>query len=535
MGVGASGAVFAKQLSQAGFKVLGIEFGKYFQNHRQDFVENEAGVLSLTWSNNQYQVEGDGFTGSPNLGAHVGGGTLAWTSMAFRYFERDFKLKTQYGSPLGTAVEDWPITYQDLEPYYQKAEEQMGVSGSSLPWYLPRTESLPNPPHCYYESSKLLETGMNKLGIRSAPGPVAVNSRIYQNREACINCGFCRSGCRTDAKYQADKVLLPDAFATGNFKLESECVVLKIITQGNGRKAKGVVYYDKKTKRTYEVNAKVVIVCNNPMETARLFLNSADAKHPNGLGNKYDQVGRYFYAHPSIFGIGLTKSQTSIEIGYNMGNIISLDYAETKNPNEYIGGYSLLSLNGSGMGIIAVDPLQNLYGKELKTIQNESTKFIGMISFCEGLPTYDNRITVVPQRQDAFGSPVAKIRYYLTDNDRILTNKAVGKMRDIMLAAGATETYIRENPFESHPMGGMRMGRNPATSVTNEFGQIHSIDNLFVAGASLFPTGSSSGPTLTIHALALRTADYIIKNSRKLLRGRRFSGWERLNYTLPDF
>ncbi|MEH2361774.1 GMC family oxidoreductase [Nostoc sp.] len=516
VGVGAAGAVFAKQLSQAGLKVLGIEFGKYFQNHRQDFVENEAGVLSLTWNNNQYRVEGDGFSGTPNLGAHVGGGTLAWTSMAFRYFERDFKLKTRYASPLGTAFEDWPITYQDLELYYQIAEQQMGVSGTSLPWYNPRTSPLPNPPHCYFESSKMLEAGMNKLSIRSAPGPVAVNSRMYKNREACINCGFCRSGCRTDAKYQADKVLLPSAFATRNFTLESECVVLKILTEANGTRAKGVIYFDKKTKQTYQANAKIVIVCNNPMETARLFLNSADAKYPNGLGNEYDQVGRYFYAHPSVFGIGFTESKTAIEAGYNMGNIISLDFTETKNPNEYIGGFSLLSLNGSGLGVTAVDPLQNLYGQELKSIQYDYTKFLAMIAFCEGLPKYDNRITVLPQIQDTFGSPVAKISYYFTNHDRIVASKAVAKMRDVMVAAGAVKTYIRENPFESHPMGGMRMGNNPATSVTNEFGQIHSIKNLFVAGASLFPTGSSVGPTLTIHALALRTADYIIKNFRKL-------------------
>src|SRR4028119_321281 len=514
VGVGAAGAVFAKQLSQAGLKVLGIEFGKYFPNHRQNFVENEAAILDLTWNNNNYLIEGDGFGGTPNVGTHVGGGTLAWTAMAFRYFERDFTLKTQYGQPKGTAVEDWPITYQDLEPYYQIAEQEMGVAGTNLPWYIPRRFPLPNPPHCYYESSKMLETGMKKLGIRSAPGPIAINSRMYQNREACINCGFCKSGCRTDAKYQADKVLLPDAFASGNFELQTESVVLKILTQANGATADGVIYLDKKTGQVQQAQAKVVVVCNNPMETVRLFLNSANSAHPNGLGNEHDQIGRYFFAHPSIFGIGLTNSKTSIEIGHNMGNIISLDFTETQNANKYIGGFSLLSLNGAGLGVAAVDPLQNFYGQELKSILYNYTKFLSMISFCEGTPTYENRITVVPEVRDAFGSPVAKSRYYFTDNDYILARKAVAKMREILTAAGAVKTYIRENPFESHPMGGMRMGKNPKTSATNEFGQVHTIKNLFVAGGSLFPTGSSLGPTLTLHALALRTSNYILKQSK---------------------
>jgi choline dehydrogenase-like flavoprotein len=292
--------------------------------------------------------------------------------------------------------------------------------------------------------------------------------------------------------------------------------VLKILTQANSAKADGVIYLDKKTGQMRQAKAKVVVVCNNPMETVRLFLNSANAAHPNGLGNEHDQVGRYFFAHPSIVGIGLTNSKTSVEIGHNMGNIISLDFTETQNANQYMGGFSLLSLNGSGLGVAAVDPLQNLYGQELKSILYNYTKFLSMISFCEGMPTYENRITVVPEVRDAFGSPMAKIRYYFTDNDHIVARKAVAKMREILTAAGAVKTYIRENPFESHPMGGMRMGKNPKTSVTNEFGQVHAIKNLFVGGGSLFPTGSSLGPTLTLHALALRTSNYILNPSKSL-------------------
>lgn len=516
VGVGAAGSVFANILSKAGLKVLGIEYGKHFQNHRNDFVEDESGIFQLSWNNSNYSVEGNGFLGTPNLGTHVGGGTLAWTAMAFRYSQHDFQLKTLYGQPGGTSVVDWPIGYQDLEPYYKIAEEHMGVSGGTTPWDVERKITLPNPAHCYYNSSKKLELGMAKLGIRSAPGPVATNSRVYKGREACINCGFCRSGCRTDAKYQADKVMLPDAFASGNFDMITDSVVLKIIV--DGQVAEGVTYFDKVSKKIHNVKAKIVIICNNPMETPRLLLNSANSNFPKGLGNNHDQVGRNFFAHPTIFGIGITNGSTDIGIGYNMGNIISLDFSKSKNTNDYIGGFSLLSLNGAGLGVIAVDPLQKLYGQELKDIMYQSPKFLAMISFCEGMPSPNNRITVVPTKLDAFGSPVAKIKYSFDDNDNKIAKKAAMTMRQILEASGAIKTFIRENPFDSHPMGGMRMGINPQTSATDSVGRVHSLKNLFVGGSSLFPTGSSVNPTLTIHALALRTSEYIINNRDKLLK-----------------
>ncbi|NEP00105.1 MAG: GMC family oxidoreductase [Symploca sp. SIO2E9] len=515
VGVGEAGSTLANKLSQAGLKILGIEFGSHLKDHHNNFVENEAGVLNLSWKNFNYTVEGDGFLGIPNLGANVGGGTLVWTAMAFRYFERDFQLKSKYGYRPGLSLADWPLTYQDLESYYTTSEKHMGVACTISPWDDPNRPEYPNPAHCYYPSSKMLEKGMSKLGIRSSAGPAAINSQPYQEREVCLNCGYCRSGCRIDAKYQADKVMLPAALNSGNFELKTESVVVKILTSGNGKKAKGVVYIDKKNQQTHQATAKVVVVCNNPMETVRLFFNSADRNHLNGLGNQYDQLGRYFFAHPTIFGIGVTKQDTSVVAGYNMGNIVSLDFAETRDTDQYIGGFTFVSLNGSGAGVVAVDAFHKLYGQSLKDAMYKFPKSLAMIAFCEGMPTVDNRITVIPDKLDVFGVPVGKINYQLTDNDRLLTKKAVEKMRQVFIAAGAVETYIREDSFETHPMGGMRMGDDPKTSMTDSFGKAHSLDNLFVAGSSLFPSGSSLGPTLTIHALALRTSDYIIDNFSK--------------------
>lgn len=515
VGVGEAGSTLANKLSQAGLKVLGIEFGSYLKDHRNDFVENEGDVLKLSWNNSNYKIEGDGFHGIPNLGNHVGGGTLVWTAMAFRYFERDFELKSRYGNRPGLALEDWPLSYQDLESYYTTSEKHMGVASTISPWDSSERPPYPNPAHPYYHSSKILKKGMDKLGIRSNSGPAAINSQPYQDREACLNCGYCRAGCRIDSKYQADKVMLPAALNSGNFDLKTDSVVIKILTSDKGKKANGVVYIDKKSQKTHQARAKVVVVCNNPMESVRLFFNSADKYHPNGLGNKYDQLGRYFFAHPTIFGVGVTEQETCIVSGYNMGNIVSLDYAETKNPDEYLGGYTFVSLNGAGAGVVAVDAFHNLYGQDLKNAMYTFPRSLAMMAFGEGIPTADNRVTIIPNKLDRFGVPIGKINYKLTKNDRLLTKQAVSKMREIFIASGAVETYIREDPFETHPMGGMRMGDNQKTSMTDSFGKVHSLDNLFVAGGSLFPSGSSLGPTLTIHALALRTSDYIIDNFSK--------------------
>lgn len=509
IGAGAAGAVYASELVQAGLNVLMLEMGKHYTDHRAQFVENEGAMWERVWNNSGYQVTGDGFTGAPNLGFGVGGGTLVWTAVALRFFEQDFRMRSHYGCPAGANVEDWPIRLSDLEPFYARAEKQMNVSGELGPWDPPTRTPPPNPPHPLYRSSELLRNGLTSVGLRSAAGSVAIASRAARRQSECLHCGFCRSGCRIDAKYQSDNMLIADALATGRLALITGAVVTRI-DMASARRARGVTFVDAATGATHSVSSRVVIAANNPIELPRLFLNSRCAEQPNGIGNAYDNVGRNFFSHPGTISLGLVDECVNTAIGFNMGNLVSLDHCHDRGSNRYIGGFALESLNGAGAGVMAVDPYRDLWGAPLKQAMRRYNHALFTVAFCEGMPVRDNRITVDSSRLDAWGRPTAHIHYQLHANDRAVFADAVATSRQVLAAAGAREIHTTDTPFDAHPAGTMRMGSDPRSSVTDSYGRIHDVRNVFVGGAALYPTGGSVNPTLTLHALALRSSKYVL-------------------------
>jgi choline dehydrogenase-like flavoprotein len=509
VGAGAAGAVFARELTRAGLHVLMLERGKYYQDHRREFAENELAMWERVWSNDDYGVSGDGFTGAPNFGHGVGGGTLVWTAVSLRMLEHDFRLCSTYGQPAGSSVTDWPFQLSELQPYYLKAEQQMGVAGATLPWEDPQRPARPFPAFPYYRSSERLVQGMRRLGLRPAPGPVAIASRTRQSRNACLHCGFCRSGCRIDAKYQCDHTLVAEALATGLLDLRINAAVLSIDQAGNPQRASGVTYADMTTGERHRVRSRLLFVCNNPIEMPRLFLNSANRSHPRGLANSNDQVGRHFHAHMGTVGAGVTNECLNSSVGYNMGNVITLDRARSQAPQSYIGGFSIESLNGAGAGVLAVDPYNALFGPDLKQKMRRYNNTLFAIAFCEGLPVADNRIMVDADRRDASGMPKAHIHYKLHENDKTLFDEANRTLAELMRASGAQEVHLTPRPFEAHPGGSMRMGDNSRASVANEFGKVHELENVYLGGAALFVSSGCVNPTLTLHALALRTCDHV--------------------------
>ncbi|AXR01106.1 GMC family oxidoreductase [Pseudoalteromonas piscicida] len=510
IGAGAAGAVYISKLAAAGLRILAIEKGPHYRNHKQDFFESELAIFKLLWDNNQYKVEGKAFRATPNLGQAVGGGTLAWTAVALRFFEHDFKFASNWGIPQSSSVADWPIEYKTLARHYDEAERVMGVSGSTTAWDLPKAPPPPNPPIDLYRSSALFKQAFERLGMNWAPGRIATNSVSYQNRSSCLHCGHCRAGCRVDAKYQADKVLIEPALRTGLVTLKTESLVTRLETTQNGKRISAVNYLDLATGERHQASARFVIVCNNPIETPRLLLSSTNDAHPFGIGNQYDQVGRHFFCHLGTIGLGTTGQDLRMSVGHNMGNIMSLDFCEDRTNNGYSGGYTLLSLNGSGAGVAALDPLVQVNGHELKAIMKEYNNSLMLLSFIEGLPSPDNRITLVEGEYDQYGMPLAKVTYNYLPNDLMALQAAQHRIRDVLYAADASNVHISPE-FEAHPMGTMRMGNNPHTSVTNSFGKVHGVNNLYIGGASLFVTGSSVNPTLTIHALALRSCEKIVE------------------------
>lgn len=519
IGAGAAGAVLAHELTADGKSVLMLEAGSEYRDHSSQFIENELAMWERTWDNGAYTWSGDGFTGAPNLGYGVGGGTLVWTSISLRFFSRDFRMRSIFGPIEGANIEDWPIDLQDLESYYSKAESQMGVSGGMTPWHAPSQGLPPNPSFGYYRSSAILQQGMDKLGIRCAPGAVAVNSQQYDGRETCLHCGFCRSGCRIDAKYQADKTLLDRARQTGLLEIRSLAVATKIELGRSPHRAKGVHYLDKNSGVLHFVRGKIIVLANNPIEIPRLLLNSACESHPYGLGNRHDQVGRNFFCHPSLIGVGVTEQCINGSAGYSMGNIVSLDFCTPPPNSGHVGGFSFQSLNGAGAGVLAVDPYRHLWGRALKSAMTNYNNSVFFIAFCEGLPVRSNRVTVNQNNLDKYGQPKAHIHYQLHDLDKSAFAAALSKSRAIAQATGAHEVHITDTPFEAHPAGTMRMGHSPTASATNQYGRLHDLHNVFVAGSALFPTGSSVNPTLTLHALALRTAEHIKQRFHRLTLG----------------
>jgi choline dehydrogenase-like flavoprotein len=507
IGLGAAGAVFASELTRSGLRVLAIEYGAEYRNHSAEFSENELAMWPLIWDSNRYEVEGD-FAGVPNLGCGVGGGTLAWTGVSLRLFEHDFEFKRRFGAPPGTTVADWPVNAAELDVYYGRAERQMGVSGSRTAW-AQSCRPAPNPALPLYDGSRLLAKGMEQLGLKWAPGRVATNSQAYGGRPACVNCGFCRSGCRIDAKYQADRVLVRPALDTGRLALLTETAVSRILMDASGEHAEGVEYIDRRTGKLGTARARVVIASNNPMELPRLFLNSTSRRWPNGLGNRHDQVGRNFFCHLGSVGMGVTATEQRASMGHNMGNLMSLDFAE---PHAHFrGGFSMLSLSGAGAGVLAGDPLRQLHGAALQKVMRAYNRSLFMISFVEGFPSSENRISLLPSAPDELGIPRARIRYHYKPEELALFEEANQTMGDVFRAAGCQDVYLTPTPFESHPMGSMRMGRDPEKSVTNRWGRVHGVSNVFVGGAALFVTGGAVNPTLTIHALALRTAEHVVE------------------------
>lgn len=516
VGAGATGAVYAYELAKAGMRVLCIEKGRFFKNHRTEFVENELETFRLVWDYSDYQITGNAFDGGPNLGANVGGGTLAWTATALRMFEHDFRFRSTFGNVSGANIADWPISKRMLQPYYTLAEQQMGVSGNATWWDELATPLPPNPPIPLYPASRAIQRGFDRLGLRSSPGRVATNSQPYQGRSACLNCGYCRSGCRVDAKYQADEVLIKPALATGRLKLVTRSVVTRIDTDNSGTEARSVTYTNLDTGRESSARARFIILCNNPFEIPRLLLASTSRRHPNGIGNHYDQIGRNFYSHATCLGIGISSENYRTYVGHSMCNVMSLDNCVNRERNDYTGGFSMLSLNGAGAGSLAAFPLHKLHGLDLQQRMAQYNNSMVLIAFIEGMPVYSNRIGVNRQKTDALGMPVPTIHYDWHENDRRAYNHAREKITRVFEAAGAYESFTSDI-FESHPMGTMRMGNNPKTSATDRFGRVHGVNNLYIAGGCLYPTGSSVNPTLTMHALALRSAHKIIKQWRNPL------------------
>lgn len=505
VGSGAGGGTLANELAQKGISVVVLEAGKRLDI--SDFKNDDDEMFGLfTWldprtTTGSWSVART----SPNLPVWtcklVGGTTVHWTAASLRFQEHEFKTRTVYGHIPGTNLLDWPIDLKELTPYYAKAEDKMGVTG---------THGIPHLP--VNNNGKVLLAGAKAIGYkRAGQTNVAINPEPRDDRLGCQQSGFCVQGCTFGAKWSTLYTEIPKAENTGNAEIRSECMVLRIEHDREGR-VTGVVYADAKGNMQRQ-KARIVCVAGNAIESPRLLLNSASSKFPDGLANSSGQVGKNYMHHTTGFVFGVFEKPVHMYRGTTISSIVQ-DEAVHKPARGFAGGY-LLELLSMSPPSLATNIAPGKWGHEFASMLDHYASMAGLWIVGEDLAIESNRITLNHDIKDRFGLPIANVHSDEHPNDTAMREHAFRQGEALYRAVGATRVIKSPPAGSTHNMGTTRMSAKPQDGVVNKFGQAHDIKNLFVSDGSQFTSASTENPTLTIVALAIRQADYIAGQMRK--------------------
>ncbi|MBI5288611.1 MAG: GMC family oxidoreductase [Chloroflexi bacterium] len=522
VGAGASGAAFAWRIADMGLRVLCLEQGPWVK--QSDYPSNNIdwesrGMGPFATSPNirklpaDYPVNEQDSAISPLMFNAVGGSTILWAAHFPRFTPRDFRVKSDDG-----VADDWPIDYQTLEPYFAINDRMMGVSGlpgdPAYPYHEP-----PMPPLPLGKSGNVVAAGFQKLGWHWWPSDSAVTSREYEGRAPCINLGSCISGCAQGAKASTDITYWPAALRKG-VEIRTGCRVREVTVRPDGM-ADGVLYYDEEGA-LQEQKAEIVVLACNGIGTPRLLLNSKSPQHPDGLANSSGLVGKNLMFHPYAAILGIFDEPLGGRRGPTGCSLWSHQFYETDRSRGFVRGYSFeavrgfapaqTSLWGMARGFV---PWGEGHHQGFARIYDRTT---GLLAITEDLPEEANTVTLDPELTDSHGIPAPKVNYRLSENSQKMLAHAVERAKEALTAAGAVETLAE--PLMSaagwHLMGTARMGKDPKTSVVNEWGRAHDARNLFIIDGSIFVTAGGVNPTSTIQALALYVADSIKKNIETL-------------------
>ena len=534
VGAGAAGGIVAKELATAGLSVVLLERGKWYTaaDCRKDDLRNQrTTVLGNAFGpddrgNPRVWVDSKGaaHTVLPSEGAYqnnaacVGGGTLSYGAQAWRYMPQDFKMRSTYGAPAGSSLEDWPITYDDLEPFYDKAEYEIGVSGdySGTPFKGPRRRDLPMRPLPPNREFGILEPAARRLGLHPFHLPMLRNSVPYNGRGPCMRCRWCCGfACETDAKNGSQNTVIPVALNTGNCELRTECMVKEILTDDRGR-ARGVAYYDS-TGHLEEQPADIVIVSACAIESARLLLNSRSRLFPNGLGNRYDQVGRHLQGHHYTGAVGYFDFETYDDVGPG-ASIAITDY---NHGTPGLAGGGMLANEFIRLPIHMLDklppgtPRWGLGHKQ--AMRHWHKRSIVIMGPTQQIPTATGRVTIDSGVKDRWGLPVARFEGnshpHTFDIGDMQASRAEAWLKEAGAISTSQMTYKTESVSSGqHQAGTCRMGDDPKGSVVNRRCQIHDVDNVFVIDGSVHVTNGGFNPVLTIMALAYYASAALVSN-----------------------
>lgn len=519
IGSGPAGGTMAKELCEGGAKVIMLEAGSKVEPYQ---------FLSHRWP---YELPYRGFRGEKQALFYpgdiapvryqdcddvnvdrvrvLGGRSLHWNAVTLRYGPQDFRERSLQG-----IEEDWPLSYEELAPYYDRIEQIIGVCGQNdhleiLPsgdHYLP-----PIPMRC---SEHILARTTRSMGIPLIPVRKAVLTKPYDNRPPCHYCGHCMDGCDVGSIFTTPDCMLPKARATGNFTLRENAIARELRVDSGGR-VTAVSFVDRLTKKEAEVRASVFVVCCATVESARLLLNSKSPLHPQGLGNSNGVVGRYLNGHHTA---GLSMYLAELEGTPPVNQDGATDhvyiprYNQLSGKHDYAGGWGIQVNYASYMFPNQATRLKGYGAQYKKQVRDMQPGFLFLGAFAKALSTSGNYVGVDPAQPDEYGIPAPVVHYRFADNDYAMRRDMTQSLLEICSKMkGTVFTDFGDSPvgFASHEVGTVRMGKDPKTSALNSFCQSHEVRNLFVTDGSCFTTSSEKNPTLTIMALSIRAAEFI--------------------------
>ena len=532
VGAGGGGGIAAGVLAEAGLDVLVVERGHalsyedvgrdHLANHRLSAHGHNTGPdrggdprVRVDDNGTERIIDKPWDADWSNNAMTVGGGTRVYQGMAWRFLPEDFGLASLYGVPEGSALADWPITYEEIEPFYTRAEWELGVCGDGASHRVQGTRSrpYPMPPFGPDPEAEALLIGARRLGLSTGPVPLLINSEPRDGRAACVGCGECVGfACPSEAKNGSWNTLLVRGLATGRCQLVTGVRATHVTTSAG--RVGGVALIDWATGERRDVLARHVVVAAGAIESARLLLSSRSDEHPSGLGNATDQVGRHLQSHQyvgafgefdheviSMDGPGVTIGTCDWNHDVDAGLIAGAMHNEVIKLPELHRWWALPPGTPS-WGIEAKDAMRRLYRR--------TAHLYGPI---QEIPMADCRVTLADGVTDKHGAPVARWGGRYHPDSLRAGARQTERAEEWLAESGALRTWSQP-PYSTfmagqHQAGTCRMGDDPATSVSDRWGRVHGHDNLWVMDGSVHVTNGGFNPVLTLSALAFRAADHL--------------------------
>ncbi len=557
IGLGAAGGVAVLPLTRAGLKVVAIEAGTWMDPHSFKPDEIYNNVRSLVTSVPKAKREIPTFRTSVNERAQqgtthpmmnaVGGTSIHYHAQSWRYSPWDFRVRSEsirrYGAnsiPKGSTLEDWPLSYDDLENYYDIVEHEVGVSGRAgnimgkvdargNVFEGPRRRDYPMPPLRDTEFTDMMGAAAKKLGWKPFRGPAAINSVAYRGRPGCAYHGYCdRGGCHISAKNSTAVTTIPEAVKTKNLTIADKAQVTRIVA-GNDGKVTGVTYI--RDGKEYFQPAKVVLLASYTYENSRLLLLSKSKAYPNGLANRHGQVGRHYFGHwdaqAGVAVSALFPMDLNIWYGAIAQNVTVDEWADDNFDHSglgFIGGASIqvnTEKHPIGAAAMATYGRAPQWGSKWKAFVRENAgRWVSAYVQSNTFPYENTFLDLDPEVKDPLGDAVCRVTSGPKESEPRQALYAVNKMEEWFKAAGAIEVQAsrvyRGPGLTTHAFGGTRMGENAETSVVDKWGFSHEAPNLGILGASVMGTSGARNPTLTVQALAWRTAERLAQNWKSI-------------------